>query len=256
MRRRIAFAFLFSAWLVLYSSISPQQIKSRAPISVVVTDPTGAPIPHAEVKIVSAPSLGLPTQQLETNESGVLAVELQPGEYDITVHALSFRTVSRHIIAQNSVAQSVGFLLQVGGCPPGCDVVPMSAAPTITSDLANVVTAKESAASDAESNREHMHYSNCPDLEHAVLRSVGYIQATETELRKWAKVKISPRMTSHPEMVHVQVQVEGERVFCAQANDGPSDKQKAAVDAAMQWKFRKKRGEFKNDLMGTLTFQF
>jgi hypothetical protein len=52
------------------------------------------------------------------------------------------------------------------------------------------------------------------------------------------------------------VQVEGERVFCAQAVDGPSDKQKDAVDAAMQWRFKKKRGEFKDDLMGTLTFQF
>jgi hypothetical protein len=132
----------------------------------------------------------------------------------------------------------------------------MSTVPTITSDLANVVIAKASGASDTESNGEHIHYSTCPDLEHAVVRSVGYIQATETELRKWAKVKISPRMTSHSETVHVQVQVEGERVFCAQANDGPSGKQKAAVDAAMQWRFKKKRGEFKDDLMGTLTFQF
>jgi hypothetical protein len=52
------------------------------------------------------------------------------------------------------------------------------------------------------------------------------------------------------------VQVEGERVFCAQAIDGPSDKQKAAVDAAMQWRFKRKRGEFKDDLMGKLRFQF
>src|ERR1700676_3023396 len=115
---------------------------------------------------------------------------------------------------------------------------------------------QESHASGAESNRERGHYSTCPDLEHAVVRSVGYIQATETELRQWAKIRISPRKTSHPETVHVQVQVEGERVFCAQSNDGPSDKQKADVDAAMQWRFKKKRGDFKDDLMGTLTCQF
>jgi uncharacterized membrane protein len=128
MRRCIAFAFLFTVRLALYGSISAQQIRSRAPITVVVTDPTGAAIPHAEVKIVSAPSLSLPAQKLETNGAGTLAVELEPGEYDITVHALSFRTASKHIIAQNGVAQSVEVLLQVGGCPPGCVVVPLSAA--------------------------------------------------------------------------------------------------------------------------------
>jgi hypothetical protein len=89
-----------------------------------------------------------------------------------------------------------------------------------------------------------------------VVRSVGYVQATEPELQKWATVKISPNTTSRPETVRVQVQIEGERVFCAQATDGPSDKQKAAVDAAMRWRFKKKRGEFKDDLMGTLTFRF
>ena len=115
---------------------------------------------------------------------------------------------------------------------------------------------QELHASDAESTSEHGHYSTCPDFEHAIVRSVGYVPAEETELRRWARVKVSPRKTSHPETVHVQVQVEGDRVFCAQATDEPNDKQKPAVEAAMQWRFKKKRGEFKNDLMGTLTFQF
>lgn len=99
-------------------------------------------------------------------------------------------------------------------------------------------------------------YSTCPDLEHAVVRSVGHVPAADTTLRRWATVKVAPKKTSRPETVHVPVQVEGERVFCAQAIDDPSDKQKAAVDAAMQWRFKRKRGEFKEDLMGTLTFQF
>jgi hypothetical protein len=128
MRRRIAFGSLFTAWLALCGSVSAQQIESRTPITVVVTDPSGAAIPRAGVTIASATPLGLPTQDLKTNEAGTLAVELQPGDYDITVHALSFRTVSRHIIAQKSVAQSVKVLLQVAGCPPGCNVVSMSAA--------------------------------------------------------------------------------------------------------------------------------
>jgi len=33
---------------------------------------------------------------------------------------------------------------------------------------------QESHASNSESNNEHVHYSTCPDFEHAVVRSVGY----------------------------------------------------------------------------------
>lgn len=79
------------------------------------------------------------------------------------------------------------------------------------------------------------------------MRSVGYLQATEPELLRWAKSKESPKMTAQPDTVHVHVQVEGGRVFCAQALDGPHAKQKAAVEAAMHWRFEKNRGEFKND---------
>jgi len=98
-------------------------------------------------------------------------------------------------------------------------------------------------------------YSTCPDLEHAVVRSVGYVQAAETKLLGGLGLRFR-RRRNPVATVHVPVQVEGERLFCAQAIDGPSDKQKAAVDAAMQWRFKRVRGEFKDDLMGTLTFQF
>jgi hypothetical protein len=40
------------------------------------------------------------------------------------------------------------------------------------------------------------------------------------------------------------------------AEGGPPEKQKAAVDAAMQWKFKKNRGDFYGDLMGTISFRF
>ena len=34
------------------------------------------------------------------------------------------------------------------------------------------------------------------------------------------------------------------------------EKQKAAVDAVMQWKFKRDRGAFKSDVMGTVSFRF
>jgi hypothetical protein len=100
------------------------------------------------------------------------------------------------------------------------------------------------------------YYSTCPDLQHAALRSVLYREVPATDLLKWAKAKPQPKARIQPQILHVQVQVEGERVFCAQALDGPSDKQKIAVESAMQWRFKKRRGDFDDYLRGTLTFRF
>ncbi len=102
------------------------------------------------------------------------------------------------------------------------------------------------------------YYSTCPDLQHAVVRSVLYKEVPETDLLKWAKAKPrGPELTGdQPDVVHVQIQVDGERVFCAQALDGSADKQKAAVKLAMRWRFKKNRGDFNNYLIGTLTFWF
>jgi hypothetical protein len=99
-------------------------------------------------------------------------------------------------------------------------------------------------------------YSTCPDFEHAVVRNVAYMQVNDSALLKWAAVKIYPDSTSTKEKVRVELQIEGENVFCAQALNGSEEKQKAAVDAAMHWKFKKKRGDFKQDIMGVLTFNF
>jgi hypothetical protein len=78
----------------------------------------------------------------------------------------------------------------------------------------------------------------------------------EPDLLKWAKEKPHPKASTQPQVLHIRVQVEGERVFCAQALDGPSDKQKIAVESAMRWRFQKNRGDFNSDLIGTLTFRF
>lgn len=99
-------------------------------------------------------------------------------------------------------------------------------------------------------------YSTCPDFEHSVVRSVAYVEASKSELIKWAINKPKPEMTARPETVRVRVQVEGERVFCAQALNGPPEKQKDAVGAAMKWRFKKDRGDFKSCVIGQLEFRF
>jgi len=89
-----------------------------------------------------------------------------------------------------------------------------------------------------------------------VYRDVLYIPVSERQLRNWAIVKPVPKSTKHPEPVKVHVQIEGITPFCAQAASGPLDKQKTAVDSVMEWKIKDKRGDFKNDIAGTITLTF
>ncbi len=100
------------------------------------------------------------------------------------------------------------------------------------------------------------HYSTCPPFADAIRRNVAYVDATEAELRRWATKKVVPKSVGAREIIHVQVQVEGQAVFCAQSLHGSPAKQRAAVEAAMKWKFKQQRGNFKDNLIGPLTFEF
>ena len=99
-------------------------------------------------------------------------------------------------------------------------------------------------------------YSTCPSFEDAIRRNVVYVAATEAELRQWATKRVAPKSFGAREVVQVQVQVEGSTVFCAQSLHGSPAKQQAAVEAAMKWRFKHKRGDFKDNLLGPITFEF
>jgi hypothetical protein len=100
------------------------------------------------------------------------------------------------------------------------------------------------------------HYSTCPPPEEAVYRSVLYTRVSERQLRNWAIVSPTPKPSKSPERVKVYVQIEGTTPFCAQAESGALDKQKLAVDSVMEWKFKSKRGDFKDDIAGTIALTF
>jgi hypothetical protein len=124
-RRRNCVFLLVVAWLVLCCLPLPgsaQQPKSTAPIVVVVTEPTGRIVPHAEIKIVPSLTPSVPPQRFETNESGRLSVDLVPGEYDITVNVPLFKAATRHILAPNATGQTVGIVL-AKSCLAYCDEV-------------------------------------------------------------------------------------------------------------------------------------
>jgi carboxypeptidase family protein len=133
MRRWIRFGFFFIAFGCC-PGVWGQKTGDKSAVTVVVTDPSGAMIPHAEVKIVPVP-VGAPGK-LETGEAGKLAIDLGAGEYNITVREQGFRTATKHIFVQSAASQTVGVVLQVGGCPPDCHVevtpvVPPDAVPVL-----------------------------------------------------------------------------------------------------------------------------
>ena len=100
------------------------------------------------------------------------------------------------------------------------------------------------------------YYSTCPPFEDSLRRNAVYVHATETELRRWATKKVVPKSMGAREIIQVQIPVEGQTALCAQSLHGSPAKQKAAVEAAMKWKFKQKRGNFKDYLVGPLTFEF
>ena len=102
-------------------------------------------------------------------------------------------------------------------------------------------------------------YSTCPPTQQMMKRNVGYVEVGTRELMSYAKVKIQPEKPLSCRckgQVRVMVMVEGQRVFCAAALDGHPLLQKAAVDAAMKWKFKRERPEFRSEIYGVLIFEF
>jgi hypothetical protein len=61
-------------------------------------------------------------QKFETNGSGQLSIDLEPGEYDITVKVSHFKVATKHIFAPNAAGQPVGIVLQKS-CLAYCDEV-------------------------------------------------------------------------------------------------------------------------------------
>src|ERR1700704_4626279 len=83
-------------------------------ISGLVNDPTGAPVPKAQVKIVNEQT-GSSTNQ-ETNDAGLYgAGSLVPGVYRIEIEASGFeKTVRRPVTLEVGQVIALDIVLQIG----------------------------------------------------------------------------------------------------------------------------------------------
>ncbi len=108
---------LFSVGSVglLAVALLAQQAANR-PVTINVSDPTGAGIAHAQVRLVPAPD-PVPAK-LETDDQGRLSLNLKAGGYTLFVSAQGFKTARLHIDiteppADDRASQSVPVALRI-----------------------------------------------------------------------------------------------------------------------------------------------
>ena len=84
---------------------------ATAPVTLSVTDQTGAGIPHLQVRVVPAPD---PAPKMETDEKGKLALDLKPGGYALFARSSGFKPIATHFeVRPTKESQTIPFVLQI-----------------------------------------------------------------------------------------------------------------------------------------------
>ena len=96
--------------------LRPQQATTR-PVTIQVCDQVGAPIAHAQIRLVPAPDPA--STKLETDEHGNLSLNLKAGGYALVVSAQGFKNWSERIYVatpsgEASTNQLVPVVLRIG----------------------------------------------------------------------------------------------------------------------------------------------
>jgi len=93
------------------------QQAATAPVSIRVTDPSGASISHAAIRVVPSPDPG--PAKMETDEAGQLSLNLSTGSYALFVEARGFKSAATHIDVQGTKeVQIVPVRLEIGVSGP------------------------------------------------------------------------------------------------------------------------------------------
>ena len=91
---------------------------------------------------------------------------------------------------------------------------------------------------------ENGFYTTCPTMEQTLHLSVAYVEVNDKEFLHFANSRPlikCPIADCGKQKVSVSMMVQGENVFCALAENGPSEMQESAVKAAMEMKFKRHR---------------
>jgi Zn-dependent M28 family amino/carboxypeptidase len=111
---KINLSTLFAALvLATISTLLPaQQTTGLASVTVVVTDPSGAVIRNAQIRLSPEPRV---PGNLETGDDGRLTLELGPGSYELSATSSHFLTQTEHLQVRDATNQSVFVKLRWDG---------------------------------------------------------------------------------------------------------------------------------------------
>ena len=106
--------------------------EAKTPVNIVVTDPSGTVLSHAQVLLVPAPN-PLPSV-METDAKGKLRLELLPGGYALFVNSSGFKRSATHVMVQHATdGQTITVSLLIA--PAGSHAVYPSGGPLLLSAL-------------------------------------------------------------------------------------------------------------------------
>ena len=125
---------LFCAVVFASVGLFAQQA-ATTPVTIRVSDQTGAGIPHAQIRIVPAPGPAPP--KLETDDHGQLSLNLKSGGYALYASALGFTSYIGHIDisipeGKASAGQLIVAVLEVGHSGGPTMVLPASVEGSLT----------------------------------------------------------------------------------------------------------------------------
>jgi hypothetical protein len=128
-----------AVFALLLGSVSIALAQTYTPVTIVVTDPSGAAISGAYIQFTPGTTTG---ENLVTDEHGKLSVGLNPGKYHLRVSAQGYPP-SEQDVAIESKPQTITVSLSTGGGSPQVVAVPDNAM------AMDVLTAPSTAAASA-----------------------------------------------------------------------------------------------------------
>jgi hypothetical protein len=98
------------SYVLALGTLAAQQ-GATAPVTLTVTDQTGAEIPHLQIRVVPAPD---PAPKMETDDKGKLSLDLKPGGYALFARFAGFKPLVTHFDVRTSKElQTIPFVLQI-----------------------------------------------------------------------------------------------------------------------------------------------
>jgi hypothetical protein len=130
--QRKPFLLLLGLGLVLTGPLplAAGDTKQAVPVTIIVIDSAGAPIPFAQIML--APRPATTPKHPETSETGKISLQVIPGKYDLFVTAADFAPWAKNIQVEANGSQTVTVILQIACKTQTVRSIPIIASASVT----------------------------------------------------------------------------------------------------------------------------